>query len=92
MSSCPAREERRPGAHIRVCGAEAAEVQVRRRMEAVQRLGADAGEIARALRQARKAAHAARGAYDPVGHAALCRLAKAPLRAGTAGRALFSRT
>lgn len=46
--------------------------------------GCPAG-IARALRQARKAARAGDAAYDPVRHAALLRLARLGTRAGVAG-------
>lgn len=91
MSRSPARETRRPAKPIRAFGAEAAEAQVLRRMDAVHRLGADAGEIARALRQARKAAFAPLGAYDPVGHAALIRLSKASQRTRSPWRPLFGK-
>lgn len=81
MPRSPAMAETRPPPRVWAFGAEAAEAQVCRRMEAVHRLGADTREIARALRQARKAALASWGAYDPVGHAALVRLSKAGPRA-----------
>lgn len=82
------REQRRwePG-HIRAFGAEDAQTQVHRRMVAMGRLGISAPQIARALRQARKASLARSRSYDPVAHAALCRLFrgekdKAPCPAG----------
>lgn len=65
---------------IRGFGADEAETQVRRRMEAVHHLGASPRDIARALRQARKSAFGPLGSYDPVAHAALVRLAKAARR------------
>lgn len=60
--------------HIRAFGAEDSQTQVHRRMAVMDRLGISAPQIARALRQARKAGLARSRSYDPVAHAALCRL------------------
>lgn len=91
MPRSPATDEMKAPSRIRAFGAEAAESQVRRRMEAVHRFGADARALARALRLARKAAHGPMGTYDPVGHAALYRLSKAA-SAVAAARPLFGKS
>ncbi|MFG1477402.1 hypothetical protein V5F53_01905 [Xanthobacter sp. V4C-4] len=73
------------GGRIRAFRCEEAEAQVERRRVALAVMFAQPQDIARALREARRAGRAGAGFYDPARHAALIRLWKArarPVRAG----------
>lgn len=86
----------RTGRRAHAFAAEEAEAQVGRLMRGLEVFCEGPGGIARALRQARKAARAGSAGYDPARHAALLRLQRqartgseprAPAGAGTRDKA-----